>query len=94
MPNTIYFLVLKGIFDQISIALYFIILATEFERVFGIEAISLSRIIRMNVWNKFKIIVKCRRAIEKQCPLSVIAETQARLSWRNGHKWQYILIFQ
>ena len=33
VPNTLYFV--EGIFDEISIGLYFIILVPEFERVLG-----------------------------------------------------------
>jgi len=35
VPNTVYFFISEGIFDQISIALNFIILAPKFERAFG-----------------------------------------------------------
>ena len=37
VPNTFYFFISEGIFDQISIALYFISLAPELERCFGKE---------------------------------------------------------
>jgi len=33
--NTVYFFISKGILDHVYIALYFIILAPEFERAFG-----------------------------------------------------------
>ena len=51
----------KGILDQFSIAQHFIVLAHEFERVFGkanSEVLyNLFCIIRMNMCNEFKIIV-------------------------------------
>ena len=59
MPNTFYFFS-EGILDQISIALYFIILAPEFERAFGKQIVEFwySCIIWMNIWNEVKIIDK------------------------------------